>query len=207
MATGTRAARVPRPFHGAKWGDEMGRLPLVSTTSEDVVLKSIFERINSRDIDVPNLYLTIANAPIMLQAWIGLTWPLRHEGTSPRSLRELVIMRVAQVEQATYEWAHHWEMAIASGISAEQLESIAHWETSGLFDDRQSAVLAYTDEVIGDSGVKDETFAKLRELFSDGEIVELTLAATFYLNLAHFARALRIETEPKYADFARRLPA
>jgi alkylhydroperoxidase family enzyme len=171
------------------------------------VLKPIFESINARNVDVPNLYLTIANAPLMLKGWIGLTWPLRNEGTSPRSLRELVIMRVAQVEQATYEWAHHWEMAIAAGITAEQLESIADWQSTGLFDETQSAVLAYTDEVIGNSGVTDETFADLRARFSDAEVVELTLAATFYLNLAHFARALRIEPEPKYADYARRLPA
>jgi alkylhydroperoxidase family enzyme len=185
----------------------MGRLPLVPKSSDDPVLKAIFERTNARNVDVPNLYLTIANAPLMLQGWIGLTWPLRNEGISPRSLRELVIMRVAQVENATYVWAHHWDMAVAAGITVEQLESLGKWRAGGRFDETQAATLAYTDEVIGKAGVKDETFAKIRGLFSDSEIVELTLAATFYLNLTHFARALRIEPEPKYADYARRLPA
>src|SRR5256885_14842674 len=119
----------------------MSRVPLVSRSSDDPVLESIFDRIDARNVDVPNLYLTIANAPLMLQAWIGLTWPLRHEGTSPRSLRELVIMRVAQSKNATYVWAHHWDMAIAAGISPDQLESLADWRSSGLFNETQSATL------------------------------------------------------------------
>ncbi len=209
MAPGIRnhVLRVPKPAPVRVVALRMARLPLVSKNSEDPVLKAIFERINARDIDVPNLYLTIANAPLMLQAWIGLTWPLRHEGVSPRSLRELVIMRVAQAEKATYVWAHHWDMAISAGISAEQLESLADWRAAGLFDETQAATLAYAEEVIGNAGVKDATFTNIRNLFSEAEIVELTLAATFYLNLAHFARALWIEPEPKYADHARRLPA
>jgi alkylhydroperoxidase family enzyme len=185
----------------------MARLPVVPVSTENEVVKGIIESIHARNVNVPNLYLTIANAPRMLQAWIDLTWPLRNEGTSPRSLRELVIMCVAQAEQARYVWAHHWDLAISAGITAEQLESLGNWRSAELFDQTQAAVLAYAEEVVGDSGVSDGTFEQIRKLFSPGEIVELTLAATFYMNLAHLARALQIDLEPKYAEHARRLPA
>ena len=184
----------------------MARLPVVPESTDDEVVKGVIDRIHARNVAVPNLYLTIANAPRMLQAWIDLTWPLRNEGASPRSLRELVIMCVAQAKQAPYVWAHHWDMAIAAGITAEQLDSLGNWRSAALFDQAQAAVLAYAEEVVGDSGVSDGTFDEIRKLFSPGEIVELTLAATFYMNLAHLARALQIDLEPKYAEHARRLP-
>jgi alkylhydroperoxidase family enzyme len=185
----------------------MPRLPLVEHAGEDSLLESLFTRIGDRGLNVPNLYLTIANSPRMLQAWMDFTWPLRHEAVSPRGLRELVIMRVAQAEQAPYIWAHHWDMAITAGISAEQLESLGDWRASRIFDEKQGAALAYAEEVIAGRGVSDAVFADFRRLFSNPEIIELTLAATFYMNLAHFARALQIELEPKYEEYARRLPA
>jgi alkylhydroperoxidase family enzyme len=116
-------------------------------------------------------------------------------------------MRLAQDRQAAYVWSHHWDMAVTAGITSVQLESLGHWSSAGLFDERQAAVLAYTDDVIGGRGVSDAAFDDMRRLFSNAEIVELTLAATFYLNLAHFARALQIELEPKYEEYAQRLPA
>jgi alkylhydroperoxidase family enzyme len=184
----------------------VARLPVVEDPSIDPILEGLFKRMHDQGLNVPNLYMTIGNAPRMLQAWMDFTWPLRHEGVSPRSLREVVIMRVAQSKQATYVWSHHWDMAVAAGISPEQLESLGDWRSAGLFDDKQAAVLAYADEVIGGGGVTDPAFAEMRRLFSNAEIVELTLAATFYLNLAHFAKALQIELEPKYEKYAQRLP-
>jgi alkylhydroperoxidase family enzyme len=183
------------------------RLPIVQDPASDPILEALFTRITERGLDVPNLYMTIGNAPRMLQAWMDFTWPLRHEGVSPRSLRELVIMKVAQRQKAAYVWSHHWDMAVAAGISPEQLESLGDWRSDGLFDDQQAAVLAYAEEVISQDGVSNAVFADVQRLFSNPEIVELTLAATFYLNLSHFARALHIELEPKYETYARRLPA
>jgi alkylhydroperoxidase family enzyme len=185
----------------------VARLPVVEDPSADAILEALFTRMHEQGLNVPNLYRTIGNAPRMLKAWMDFTWPLRHEGVSPRSLRELVIMRVAQDKQAAYVWSHHWDMAVAAGITSKQLESLGDWGSAGLFDERQAAVLAYTDDVIGGRGVSDPAFADMRRLFSNAEIVELTLAATFYLNLAHFARALQIELEPKYEKYAQRLPA
>jgi alkylhydroperoxidase family enzyme len=185
----------------------MPRLPLIEEAGEDTLLESLFTRIRDRGLNVPNLYRTIANSPRMLQAWMDFTWPLRHDAVSPRGLRELVIMRVAQAEQAKYIWAHHWDMAISAGISAGQLESLGDWRASGTFDEKQAAALAYAEEVIDGPGVSDTVFADIRGHFSNPEIIELTLAATFYMNLAHFARALQIELEPKYVEYARRLPA
>jgi 4-carboxymuconolactone decarboxylase len=184
----------------------MSRLPLASADG-DPILEELVSKIQARGIDVPNLYLTIGNAPMMLQAWMGFTWPLRHDATSPRGLRELVIMRVAQSTRCAYMWAHHWLMAVDGGLSSAQLELLADWRNSDVFSDLQKSVLRYTDEVIGGHGVEEATFRALQEAFSAREIIELTLAATFYLNLSRFALALDIDIEPKFVEYSRLLRA
>jgi AhpD family alkylhydroperoxidase len=182
----------------------MGRLPLATVAGEPQ-LEELVSTIHARGIDVPNLYLTLGNAPKMLKAWMGFTWPLRHDALSPRELRELVIMRVAQVTKCSYMWGHHWPMATASGLTPAQLDCLGDWKSCNLFDRTQIAVLGYTDEVIGGQGVKEAAFEQVQELFPPAEVIELTLAATFYLNLAHFALALDIDIEPEFESYARLL--
>lgn len=183
----------------------MSRVPLASE-GEDPLLQELVAKIHARGLDVPNLYMTIGNAPNMLQAWMGFTWPLRHDAASPRQLRELVVMRVAQWTRCAYMWAHHWSMATENGLTSSQLETLADWRKSDEFDHRQQALLGYTEEVIGGHGVQDATFRQMQQVFPTREIIELTLAATFYLNLAHFALALDIDIEPKFEAYAKLLP-
>jgi alkylhydroperoxidase family enzyme len=179
----------------------MSRLPLARPDG-DPLLERLVSDIRARGLEVPNLYLTIGNAPKMLEAWMGFTWPLRGDASSPRSLRELVIMKVAHAKKANYMWAHHWPMATANGFTTAQLESLGDCRTDGLFTESEMLVLRYTAEVIGGNGVDEVTFSAMQSTFSPDEIIELTLCATFYLNLAHFALALDIDIEPSYQKYA-----
>ena len=138
-----------------------GRLPLVSADSNDPALAPIFERFRQAGRDVPTLYRTLGNAPAMLNAWVGLAWPLRNEASTSRALRELIIMRVAQLTGAGYEWVAHYPMAVQCGIAAEQLTDLRDWRESGLFTDEQREVLALSDELTDDVDVSDETWAAL----------------------------------------------
>jgi alkylhydroperoxidase family enzyme len=80
------------------------------------------------------------------------------------------------------------------GISDEQVAAIPSWTTSELFDAKDRAVLAYTDEVIVQDGrVQDGTFEALHGHFSDEEILELTYAIATYGLHATICRALRLE--------------
>lgn len=48
---------------------------------------------------------------------------------------------------------------------------------SEVFDERHTAVFAYTDAMTRDVRVPDEVFARLKELFSEREVVEITVRA------------------------------
>jgi alkylhydroperoxidase family enzyme len=184
----------------------MSRLPLVRESTTDSIASGVFAEMRERHVQVPNLYLTLGNNPRMLRAWVDLTWPLRHEGVSPRALRELAIMRVAQSKRAPYPWAHHWPMAIANGITEDQLEGIADCEAAGLFDDSQRALLRYAEALAGDGQIQSELWTQMSGRFTPAELVELTLTTTFYINLALLANALQIPLELEYEQYAQRLP-
>jgi AhpD family alkylhydroperoxidase len=175
---------------------DAGRLPLVDAATDDPQLAKVFGRFRDAGHDVPALYRTLANAPAMLNAWVGLAWPLRNEATTSRALRELIIMRVAQLTRAAYEWVAHYPMAVRCGIAAEQLADLQRWRDSERFSDEQREVLALADELTDDVDVSDELWSALSARYEPGELVELVLTAAYYSCVSRTLRALRLPVDP-----------
>jgi alkylhydroperoxidase family enzyme len=78
----------------------------------------------------PNLYRALANHPAVVAAWTEFANTLRHGSRTPRALRELVILRGAQVCASEYEWAQHLRMARKAGVREAQIAALAAWRTS-----------------------------------------------------------------------------
>jgi AhpD family alkylhydroperoxidase len=165
-----------------------GRLPLRDLPEESA--RRLIE-LGGRPI---NLYRTLAAHPALFKTWMEYAWGLRGASETPRPLRELVILRVAQMTSATYEWSAHVKMARAAGVSEEAIAALDRWREAEVFDERQLAALACAEAMHG-GGVDDPTFDALRAHFTDAEIIELTLTASTYLGLAALLEALRIPAD------------
>ncbi|MBI5089704.1 MAG: carboxymuconolactone decarboxylase family protein [Actinobacteria bacterium] len=181
-----------------------GRLPLVDGDTDDPALAAVFDRFRRAGHDVPTLYRTLGNAPAMLDAWVAMAWPLRHDSVTSRGLRELIIMRVAQLTRAAYEWVAHRPAALKFGVTEEQLAAVRDWQSSEHFGDVEREVLALTDAIIRDYDVPDEVWAPLAARYAPGELVELVLTVTYYSCVSGTLRALRLpvdDADPALADF------
>ena len=171
------------------------RLPLVPADATDAQLAVVFDVFRDHGRDVPTLYRTLGNSPSMLAAWVGMAWPLRNESVTPRGLRELIIMRVAQLTHATYEWLAHWDMAVHHGIGDDKLAALRSWRTSELFSPDEREVLAMTDELTDELEVGDATWAALSDRYEPGEIIELVLTAAYYSCVSRVLRTLRLPVD------------
>lgn len=171
------------------------RVPLVAAADLDDHLRiTIQERLGGRT-DVPNLYRTLANAPAMLDAWLGFAWKLRNDATSARSTRELIILRIAQLLDAPYEWHHHLGMAAQAGVTQAQIGALAGWATSGEFAALDRAALRMAEEQTVTGAASAEVVAELRALSNDEVTVELVLTAAFYNCVARVLNSLGVPLE------------
>ena len=93
-------------------------------------------------------------------------------------LRELVRIRVSQLNGCAYCLDQHVGDAIAAGEGARRLATLAAWPESIFFTARERAALALTEQVtlIGQQGVTDEVWAAATEHFDDAELVQLLWA-------------------------------
>ena len=145
-----------------------------------------------------NLYRALAANPEMLSAWIEFAWAVRQKPAVPRRLRELMIVRGADIAHCEYELVHHTRMAATNGVSAEDLEALPRWRESDRFSDRERAGLALM-EAIFEGSVPDAVNAEVGRLFSTSERIELTMTAGLYCMVPRVLDALRVPLETEGA--------
>jgi 4-carboxymuconolactone decarboxylase len=176
----------------------MTRMPLKNDEQLDDDTRALFAGMVARGSKVPDLYRLLANAPELLQAWTNMAWPLRNVGHADRGLRELLIMRTAQLTGADYEWKHHWSMAVAAGVSEEKLGALATWAGSGLFPAQERAVLGMADAMVRDGHIAEADIQPVLDQFDRAAVIQLVLTVAFYICVGRVAGALHLDLEPGY---------
>jgi alkylhydroperoxidase family enzyme len=137
---------------------------------------------------------------LLLRAYAGLAAALRYEAETPRALRELMILRTAQLTSSDYEWAHHRAMAAANGVAEDKVRALASWSESPLFGEQERAALRCVEEVHV-IGVTDAGFAALEEHAGPSGAVELVLLAALYEAVARLIQAFGLAVEPAYERY------
>jgi 4-carboxymuconolactone decarboxylase len=143
------------------------------------------------------LYRALANAPEVLAGFNGLSDALRNRLLLAANLRELAILRTAQLAKSSYIWAHHKQMAICAGASNEQIDQLGRWMSSDVFDARECSLLTCTDEM-HDLNVSDETFELMQRFFDANQIVELAMTVAHYQCAARLIQCFGLTIENCY---------
>jgi len=173
------------------------RLTALPKEAADEVTAEVFETFAREGRDPIVLYRVLANSPLMLRAYAGLARGLRYEAQTPRALRELMILRTAQLTDSRYEWAHHRKMAHDAGVADAKVAALAQWRESLLFDETERAAIGAV-EGIHAIALDDEAFASLERAVGADATIELVLLASFYECVARMIQALGLEIEPEY---------
>ena len=152
------------------------------------------QRIRELNGEFLNLYRVLGHHERLLSAWIEFAYTLRRDCTTARTLRELMILRGAQIEGSAYEWHQHRRWAHQQGVPAQQIEDLFFWRESPRFSDAECAALALTEAML-EGDVPDDVYADLKKHFSASEIVELALTAGFYAMVPRILNALKVPIE------------
>jgi alkylhydroperoxidase family enzyme len=140
-----------------------------------------------------NLYRILLHSPPLVEGWLKLFTAIRQQCKLHGHYRELAIMRVAVVNGADYEFRAHVPFALKGGMTQAQIDALPKWEASGLFDDKERAVLGYTDSMTREIHVPDAIFAPLKKHFDEQELVELTATIAGYNLVSRFLEAMQVD--------------
>ncbi|OJU46760.1 MAG: alkylhydroperoxidase [Bacteroidales bacterium 45-6] len=108
-------------------------------------------------------------------------------------LRELIKIRVSQINKCAYCIEMHTKDARKAGETEQRIYALSAWEESPLFTPEERAVLALTDEItnISEHGVKDSTFENVQTYFTDNQVAQIIIA----VNQMNFWNRIAISTK------------
>jgi AhpD family alkylhydroperoxidase len=117
-------------------------------------------------------------APDAVQAIAALNRYVTEQSGLDPSLIHLINLRASQINGCAYCVDMHVKEARREGLGEQWINLVCAWRESPVFDDRERAVLAWTEALtdISASGAPDAEFEPLRAHFSDAEITRLTVA-------------------------------
>jgi len=142
----------------------------------------------------PNVFTTLARAPELFRAFIGFGAALRNGRLGARE-RELLILRTAHNAGSRYEWTHHVPMAVATGLSDDEIDRLRGAAADPGWSAEDAALVAAADELYHDSTIGDDTWAALASRYDDAELIELIMLVGEYRLLSMALGALRIQLE------------
>lgn len=100
-------------------------------------------------------------------------------GTSlPSPLVHLVFLRVSQLNGCAHCIDIHTRDLIQEGMSVEKIVLVPVWhEAAYLFDERERAALAWSEEVtrVSETHASDQAYAAAAAVFAEKDLVDLTL--------------------------------
>lgn len=144
-----------------------------------------------------NIYRMMLHSPVLANTWFDLNNAVRTDTEIDGQCRELAIIRIAILNDVAYILrAHGPAYALKEGLTPAQVEALADWRPSTLFDDKQRALLGYTDAMTRHIDVPDEVFSVLQGYFNERQIVELTMLIGAYNMHTRVLKALKIDPEP-----------
>lgn len=143
-----------------------------------------------------NIFQILSNNIPLCSSFVDFTHSILQKCTTSRSLRELMILRGAQLWPCEYQWIQHQRMAKKCGIPQEKINEIDQWETSSLFDEKEKVVLELIESLLRNKGkLNDQLDEKLKKHFTESEYIELVLTGCFYVFLPTLVHALEIPVE------------
>ena len=113
----------------------------------------------------------------VMQALLGLERQVRQAGFDHKLLH-LVRMRASQINGCAYCLDMHSKDARAIGETEQRLYGLAAWRETPYYSAREQAALEWTEALtlVAETRVPDDVFERVREQFTEDELVHLSLA-------------------------------
>ena len=160
-------------------------------------LASLYDALMQQRGVVPNMFKTVANTPGLAIAFAGFLKALLSDGALKGWYKELVATRLSVLLGSSYAVTAHSLSARQKGASEEQISSVKNNFENGPFTEAEKMGFRAADRLHHSATeVDDAFFAKLKEMYSDPEIVELMATASAFEFFPRFVDALRIPTTP-----------
>lgn len=140
------------------------------------------------------LYQVLLNSPPIAQGWEQMLSAVRNRNSVPADVRELVILRVAVLNRAPYEFEAHVPHALAAGLPPSVIEALREpvVNVASGWSATQRLALQLCDAMTRDIDVPEALYQQLREHFDAQGQLDLVATVAAYNMVSRLLVALQI---------------
>jgi AhpD family alkylhydroperoxidase len=185
----------------------MSRITKLEPNAWDPELRALVRPESATPLE-QGLMRMFAHRPPLAKGLTAFAGALKANRTLSERLVEIVRLRVAFHNQCRSCMAIRYRDAVDDGVTEDLVCSLEKPSEAPDLSDAEKAALAYADAFATDHlAVNDATFARLREHFSEPQIVELGMTIAFFVGFGRLAATWDMveELPESFQDHGRRL--
>jgi len=181
----------------------MSRLSALSIDALPSDLKAIMTAGEDIMGFTPNDGLIMARSPLMLKAFLGLVQSIYQPSALDNDLKKLLGLMTSSASGCQYCQAHTQYGALKHGITEQKVAAIWEYQSSELFSPAEREALDVArNAALVPNAVTDEQFTRLKNHFSEVQIVEIVAVISLFgfLNRWNATFKTDIEAAPAMAS-------
>jgi AhpD family alkylhydroperoxidase len=168
------------------------RVPLVQPGTRPE-LAEIEGRIMAERGRVSLLYQVLLNSGPIASGWERMLTAVRNESGVPADLRELIILRVAVLNGAPFEFDAHVPHAQKAGVSDEKIAAVRSQPLTDVFAPLERLVLELADAMTRQVTVPSALMDRVQQHFDAKGTVEVVATVAAYNMVSRLLVALNVE--------------
>lgn len=178
----------------------MARLPYIEPEDADPVTRQVYEDAEERFEMVLNIFKITGNAPEIAQPMWQIYFDILQEGPALSWVdKELLILKSTKMGDCLYCVTQHEVVSARLGVTADKQRDIVgvEYRNSDEYTEAEVAILDLCQHVVLDpEQIPGEVWARVKEHYDDGQIVEIVATIGAYLQVSKFGDSLGVELEP-----------
>ena len=167
------------------------RVPLVEPGTRPE-LAEIEQSILAQRGRISDLYRVLLNSGPLASGWEAMLTAVRNKSSVPADLRELMILRVAVVNRASYEFDAHVPHAQKAGVSDAKIAAVREAVIGNVFTADEALVLELADTMTRNIDVPEALMDRLKARLDARGVVETVATVAAYNMVSRFLVALQI---------------
>ena len=141
---------------------------------------------------ISDLYRVLLNSGPLAAGWEAMLTAVRNKSSVPADLRELMILRVAVVNRAPYEFDAHVPHAQKAGVSDAKIAAVRETVLGSVFTESEAMVLELADTMTRNIDVPEALMDRLKAKLDARGLVETVATVAAYNMVSRFLVALQI---------------
>ena len=167
--------------------------PHISLPADDSLPDDIRERLAT--FPPLNVFRMLANAPASFDSFLDLATSILAGSEFDARKREIAVLRVAHVTQAEYEWSQHVVVARMTGVTDEEITSIACEGAVTTLGEEDNLLCRVVDEISRDVRLSDEALGQVLARYGNRGATELILCVSYFNMVSRILESTRVSLE------------